>query len=66
MVAKAYTNSIGISLPVAFVGLIDEILKVNPDFKNRTGVIRYCVRKYYEDMVLGYGKQDRADKDGEL
>ena len=45
---KEYKWSVGISLPREFVDLIDKIVKENPDFKNRTGVIRYAVRKYYE------------------
>lgn len=52
MVAKTNKNSIGISLPKEFVALLDKILKIHPDFKNRTGVIRYVVRKYYEDVIL--------------
>ena len=45
---KKYEMSIGTSLPKPFMEMIDEIVKKNPDFKNRTAVIRYAVRKYYE------------------
>ncbi|MBI2134490.1 hypothetical protein HYU09_00735 [Candidatus Woesearchaeota archaeon] len=47
---KEYQYSIGISLPKEFVDLIDRILKENPDFKNRTAVIRYTVRRYYDEL----------------
>lgn len=46
--SKKYEMSIGTSLPKPFMEMIDEILEKNPDFKNRTAVIRYAVRKYYE------------------
>jgi len=48
---KEYQTSVGISLPKEFVNLIDEIIKLNPDFKNRTGVIRYAVRRYYDEVI---------------
>ena len=48
---KNYQYSIGVSLPKEFVGLIDKIVKENPDFKNRTGVIRYAVRRYYDELL---------------
>jgi len=48
---KDYKHSIGLSLPKEFVDLIDKILYQNPDFKNRNGVIRYSVRKYYEELL---------------
>lgn len=41
---------IGLGLPKAFVNLIDEIVEKNPDFKNRVNVIRYSVRKYYDEL----------------
>jgi metal-responsive CopG/Arc/MetJ family transcriptional regulator len=47
---KKYQNSIGISLPREFVQIIDKIVKEYPDFKNRTGVIRFAVRKYYDEL----------------
>jgi len=49
---KEYQYSIPISLPKDFVDLIDGIVKENPDFKNRTGVIRYAVRRYYDEIKL--------------
>ena len=48
---KDYQYSIGISLPKEFVDLIDKIVKENPDFKNRTAVIRYAVRRYYDELL---------------
>ena len=48
---KEYQHSIGLSLPKEFVDLIDKILEENPDFKNRNGVIRYAVRKHYEELL---------------
>ena len=54
---KKYQYSIGISLPKEFVDLIDEIIKENPDFKNRTAVIRYAVRRYYDEL-LKHKKQE--------
>lgn len=30
--------------------LIDEIIKKNPDFKNRTSVMKYAVRRYYDEL----------------
>lgn len=45
---KKYETNVGISLPKPFMEMIDEILRKNPDFKNRMAVIRYAVRKYYE------------------
>ena len=48
---KKYQHSIGLSLSKEFVELIDKILEENPDFKNRNGVIRYAIRKYYEDLL---------------
>jgi len=47
---KKYPYSIGISLPKEFVDLMDRILKENPDFKNRTALIRYAVRRYYDEL----------------
>ena len=47
---KKYPYSIGISLPKEFTTLVDRIIKENPDFKNRTGVIRYAVRRYYDEL----------------
>lgn len=51
MVRKNNKNSIGISLPKEFVKIVDKIIKIYPDFKNRTGVIRYAVRKYYDETM---------------
>jgi len=48
MPKKEYETNIGISLPKTFMEMIDEIIRKNPDFKNRTAVIRYAVRRYYE------------------
>lgn len=48
---KNYQYSIGVSLPKEFVDLIDKIVKENPDFKNRTAVIRYAVRRYYDELL---------------
>ena len=48
---KKYQGSIGISLPKEFVDIIDKIAMENPDFKNRTGVIRYAVRRYYDELL---------------
>jgi Arc/MetJ-type ribon-helix-helix transcriptional regulator len=48
MAEKKYDTNVGISLPKPFMGMIDEIVEKNPDFKNRMAVIRYAVRKYYE------------------
>ena len=47
---KRYQYSRVVSLPKEFVDLIDKIIKENPDFKNRTGVIRYAVRRYYDEL----------------
>ena len=45
-------GNVGLSLPKAFVNIIDEIIEKNPDFKNRVNVIRFAVRKYYDEIIL--------------
>ena len=45
------TENIGLSLPKAFVNIIDEIIEKNPDFKNRVNVIRFAVRKCYDELL---------------
>jgi len=42
---KAY-----MSFPQEFVDLLDKIVKENPHFKNRPGVIKYAVIKYHEEL----------------
>lgn len=48
MEQKKYDTNVGLSLPQPFMDMVDEIVKKNPDFKNRMAVIRYAVRRYYE------------------
>ena len=43
-------ENVGLSIPKAFANIIDEIIEKNPDFKNRVNVIRFAVRKYYDDL----------------
>lgn len=43
-------GNVGLSLPKAFVNIIDEIIEKNPDFKNRVNVIRLAVRNYYDKL----------------
>lgn len=52
MVSKTDKNNVGISLPKEFVAMIDKILEAHPDFKTRPGVIRYAVRRYYDEIFL--------------
>jgi Arc/MetJ-type ribon-helix-helix transcriptional regulator len=39
-----------INLPPEFIILLDKIVEANPDFKNRTAVVRYAIRKYYDEL----------------
>lgn len=50
MLEKNKEKRSGISLSGEFIKIIDKILKENPDFKNRAAVVRYAVRKYYEEL----------------
>ncbi|MBI2138509.1 hypothetical protein HYU13_02895 [Candidatus Woesearchaeota archaeon] len=47
---KDYEPNIPLGFPKPFLAMVDEILEKNPDFKSRTTVIRYAVRKYYEEL----------------
>jgi len=55
MVRKRDRNSVGISLPKEFVKIIDEIISKYTDFKTRSSLIRFAVRKYYDE--LGFRKK---------
>jgi len=40
-----------INLSPEFIILLDKIVEANPDFKNRTAVVRYAIRKYYDEII---------------
>jgi len=48
---KNNQNKMYFDLPNEFVVLLDEIVEKNPDFKNKKAVIRYAVRKYYDEII---------------
>ncbi len=48
---KKHQNKIYFDLPEEFVDLLNEIVEKNPDFKNKKAVIKYAIRKYYDELL---------------
>lgn len=48
---KKELPSVTLCLPKDFIDLVDELVKRYPDFKNRNGVIKYAVRRYYDEIT---------------
>ena len=51
MAEKKYKTSVGVSHPKEFMEMVDKILEIHPEFKNRPGVIRYAVHRYYDEIL---------------
>ena len=42
---------IALSLPKEVMDVVDRTIKQHPDFKNRPSFIRYCIRRYYDELT---------------
>lgn len=50
MKTKKSVDNLSINLPRKYIKLLDKIIKKNPDFVDRESLIKYCVRKLYDDL----------------